>query len=87
MEIVGDSSKLLDASLEQAKTAQAMHGDTMVSMAYLTESVHSLTQTTHAEIAAINRTSFALKESLNQAPGSEWLKAVLVSLLRLFPGL
>lgn len=86
MRVVEDSSKLLETSLVQAKTAQVIHDDTMGSMDQLVETVHLLTHTTHAEIASINRTSFALKESLNRAPGSEWLHAVLTSLLQLFPG-
>lgn len=81
-----ESSKLLEASLVQARSAQVIQDDMMVSMAHLVETVHLLSQTTHAEIASINRTAFALKESLNRAPSSEWLKAVLVSLLQHFPG-
>lgn len=84
--VMEDSSKLLETSLAQAQTAQVIQGDTMVSMAHLVDAVYLLTQTTHGEIASINRTASALKESLNRAPGSEWLKAVLVSLLQLFPG-
>ncbi|KAG6379855.1 hypothetical protein JVT61DRAFT_10415 [Boletus reticuloceps] len=59
----------------------------MASMAHLMEAVHLLSQTTHAELASINRTASALKESLNQAPSSEWLKDVVVTLLQHFPGL
>jgi hypothetical protein len=81
-----ESSKLLEASLVQARSAQVIQDDTMVSMTDLVETVHLLSQTTHAEIASINRTASALKESLNRAPGSEWLKAVLVSLLQHFSG-
>ncbi|KAG8216561.1 hypothetical protein J3R82DRAFT_6742 [Butyriboletus roseoflavus] len=80
-----DSSKALETSLAHAQTAQVIQGDTMVSMAQLVDTVYLLTQTTHAEIASINRTASVLKESLNRTPVSEWLKAVLVSLLQLFP--
>lgn len=86
MGVIEYSSRLLETSLVQAQTAQAMQDGTMVSMAHLVDTVYLLTQTTHAEITSINRTAFALKESLNRAPGSEWLKAVPVLLLRLFPG-
>lgn len=86
MGVVEDSSKLLETSLVQAKTAQVIQGDTMVSMVHLADTVYLLTQTTHAEIASINRTAAALKESLSRAPSSEWLKAALVSLLQLIPG-
>lgn len=84
--VMESSSRLLETSLLQAKTAQDIHSDTMVSMDRLVETVHSLTQTTQTEIASINRSSFALKESFNRPPDSEWLKAILVSLLQLFPG-
>ncbi|KAH0834925.1 hypothetical protein J3R83DRAFT_10609 [Lanmaoa asiatica] len=85
--VMEDASKLLEASIVQAQTAQVIQGDTMVSMTHLVETVHLLTQTTHTEIASINRTTSALKESLDRAPSSEWLKAVLFSLLQLFPGM
>jgi hypothetical protein len=84
--VMDESSRLLEASLVQARSAQVIQGDTMGSMAHLVETVHLLTQTTHAEIVSINQTASALKESLNH-PGSEWLKAVLVSLLQHLPGL
>jgi len=84
--VIDESSKLLEASLVQARSAQGIQGDTMVSMTYLVETLHLLSQTTHAEIASINQTASALKESLNRAPGSEWMKAVLVTLVQRFPG-
>ena len=86
MGVIDESSKLLEASLVQARSAQVIQDDTMVSMAHVVETVNLLSQTTHAEIASINRTASALKESLDRAPSSEWLKAVLVSLLQHFPG-
>lgn len=85
--VMDESSKLLEASLAQARSAQVIQDDTMNSMAHLVETVHLLGQTMHAEIVSINLTASALKESLHQAPGSEWLKAVLVSLLQHLPGL
>lgn len=83
-----DASKVLQISLAQAKLAEAIQGDAMVSMTDLVETVQLLTQTTQDEIAAINRTASALKERLdNRTPSStEWVKAVFVSLLELFPG-
>ncbi|KAF8438835.1 hypothetical protein L210DRAFT_2229445 [Boletus edulis BED1] len=82
-----ESSKLLEGSLMQARSASVIQGETMASMAHLMEGVHLLSQTTHAELASINRTASALKESLIQAPSSEWLKAVVVTMLQHFPGL
>lgn len=89
MGVIDESSKLLEGSLVQARSAQVIQGNTMVSMAHLVEAVHSLGQTTHSELAAINQTASALKESLvlDQASSPEWMKAVLVSLLKHFPGL
>jgi len=86
--VMEDASKVFQVSLAQAKTAEAIQGDAMVSMVNLVETVQLLTQTTQDEIAAINRTTSALKESLdNRAPSStEWVKAVFVSLFELFPG-
>ncbi|KAF8126220.1 hypothetical protein EV363DRAFT_1418934 [Boletus edulis] len=85
--VMDESSKLLEGSLMQARSASVIQGETMASMAHLMEGVHLLSQTTHAELASINRTASALKESLIQAPSSEWLKAVVVTMLQHFPGM
>ncbi|KAG9311609.1 hypothetical protein JVU11DRAFT_7818 [Chiua virens] len=84
--VIDDSSKLLGASLVQSQTAQVVHSDTIESMTQLVATVHALTQTAHAEIVSINRTSSILKESLSRTPSSEWLRAVAVSLIEFFPG-
>ena len=81
-----ESSRLVEASLVQARSAQVIQGDTMDSMVHLVETIDLLGQTTRAEIESINQTASALKESLNRAPSSEWMKGVLVSFIQRLPG-
>lgn len=84
--VVEDTSELLESSLMQAQTAQAIQSDAMVSVSHLVDTLNLLTQTTHSELEAINRTTTALTESLRQSPSSAWLKSALVSLFQLWPG-
>ncbi|KAF9220743.1 hypothetical protein BS17DRAFT_298547 [Gyrodon lividus] len=84
---IEDTSKLLESSLMQAQTAQSIQGDAMLSMSHFVETLDLLTQTTHAELEAINRTTTALTDSLKQSASSAWLKSALVSLFQLLPGM
>ncbi|KIK94204.1 hypothetical protein PAXRUDRAFT_467558 [Paxillus rubicundulus Ve08.2h10] len=85
--VVEDTSELLESSLVQAQTAQAIQSDAMVSVSHLVDTLNLLTQTTHSELEVINRTATALTESLRQSPSSAWLKSALVSLFQLWPGM
>ncbi|KAF9240476.1 hypothetical protein BU15DRAFT_74064 [Melanogaster broomeanus] len=85
--VVGDTSKLLEASLMQAQTAQAIQGDAIAAMSHLVDTVDLLAQTTHAELEAINRTTTALTQRLKRSSSSEWMNSALISLFQLWPGM
>ena len=60
-----ESSRLVEASLVQARSAQVIQGGMMDSMVHLVETIDLLGQTVHAEIESINQMVSALKKSLN----------------------
>ncbi|KAL4073485.1 hypothetical protein J3A83DRAFT_4228864 [Scleroderma citrinum] len=85
--LVSDTSVAIEVFVAQAQAGHALQQQVLASTFQMIDTVNLLTQTTHHELESINQTTAALVDGLRRGHDWDWYKTMLITVLRLWPGI